>query len=405
MRSKNLNKSLPWAIVLHIAYTGYGVVRSLYSYGIPIIAFQKDLSSPESKSRLCEQIITFNDNDELMKRLISFAKEKPEKPVLFITSDIYVELFLKFRRIFEDNIRIHYPDSDVVQLLLSKDKFIDYAKCNNLAIPKSFKIRTIDDLEKNIDEIIFPAIVKPFVKSPRWLSAKLDKAYLVHSQDELNKLYKRIMEIEPNLLVQEWVPGPDSNVEYCLTYFDKNTECLASFTGAKIRQWPVGTGSTASTKPTKNEWIKNQTIQIFKELHYRGFGSIEYKKHAINGMYYIMEPTVGRPNQQSYVATVNGINMPLIAYESLTGLSFTSYVNKYPPITYIDEWADLASSLVHMKKGEIRISDYLNSIKGKKSFRFFNMRDFDVFLFSFISAIKYCLKSFFRALEKVILSN
>jgi predicted ATP-grasp superfamily ATP-dependent carboligase len=186
-----------------------------------------------------------------------------------------------------------------------------------------------------------------------------------------------------------------------LTYFNENTECLASFTGVKIRQWPVGTGSTASTKPTTNPSIKKQTIQILKALHYCGFGSIEYKKHAINGIYYIMEPTVGRPNKQSYLATVNGINMPLIAYESLTGLTFDHPDHESLPVTYIDEWADLASSLIHLKKGKIRIRDYVNSVRGRKSYRFFNIGDLRVFVFSFIKAITYCIRPFLRPFGKV----
>lgn len=33
--------SIPFAVVLHIANTGYGVVRSLAGFNIPIVAFQK----------------------------------------------------------------------------------------------------------------------------------------------------------------------------------------------------------------------------------------------------------------------------------------------------------------------------------------------------------------------------
>ena len=396
MQPKNVNRDLPWAVVLHIAYTGYGVVRSLAPYGIPIVAFQKDLSVPESKSRLCDQVITFDDDEELLQKLIGFAKQNSQKPVLFITSDTYVKFFIKFRTILEDIFRIHYPDSEVVHLLLSKSKFIDYAKDNNLCIPKSFKIQSLNDLEKKDHEIVFPAIVKPYDKSQRWLSAKLDKAFLIHRRDDLFKLYKRIMEIETNVLVQEWIPGQDSNVEYCLTYFNDKSECLASFTGTKIRQWPVGTGSTASTKPTENKWIRSQTIDMFKKLRYRGFGSVEFKRHATNGLYYITEPTVGRPNQQSYVATVNGVNIPLIAYESLTGLVFNGFNPRSTPVTYIDEWGDLASCLVHLKRSEIRISDYINSIRGKRAYRFLNKRDPIVFVFSFSKAVAYSLKSFRR---------
>lgn len=374
------DKALPLAVVLHIAYTGYGVVRSLASAGIPVTAFQKDASPPEARSSLCRQLITFSDDRNLLEKLVSLAKAEKAKPVLFITSDIYVEFFIKFRDILEDLFLIYYPDTTTVKMLLNKDLFLDYAAENDLPVPKSFKIGSLDELQSNIKDMVFPAIVKPFTKSPAWLGAKLDKAYFVNEPGELISLYGKVSRIEARLLVQEWVPGPDSNVEYCLTYFDGHSRCLACFTGAKIRQWPVGTGSTASTKPIDNEQIREMTTKLFSSLDYKGFGSVEYKKHQACGRYYIMEPTVGRPNQQSYVATANGLNMPLIAYNSLTGLDIGQpYRASKEPVYYIDEWADIGSVLVHLMRGRNCLGEFISLLARKKAFRYFDRRDMRVF--------------------------
>lgn len=377
---KHQDSTLPPAVVLHIAYTGYGVVRSLASAGIPVTAFQKDESPPEAKSSLCKQLITFAGDGNLLEKLISLAKGNEAKPVLFITSDIYVEFFIKYRNILEDLFLIHYPDTETVKMLLNKDMFLEYAVRNNLPVPKSFRIGSLGELQANIKEMVFPAIVKPFTKTPSWLAAKLDKAYFVNEPGELISLYERICGIESRLLVQEWVPGPDSHVEYCLTYFDGDSRCLAGFTGAKIRQWPVGTGSTASTRPIDNEQIREMTIGLFSSLGYKGFGSVEYKKHQVSGKYYIMEPTVGRPNQQSYVATANGLNMPLIAYNALTGLDIgrPRSVCK-EPVYYIDEWADIGSVLVHIMRGRNCLGEFIALLGRRKAFRYFDRRDMRVF--------------------------
>lgn len=383
MNQMSGENTLPLAVVLHIAYTGYGVVRSLTSSGIPVVAFQKDDTPPEAKSALCTRLITFDDDNDLLDSLVGLVGGISKKPVLFITSDIYVEFFIRHRDVLEKLYLIHYPASETVDLLLKKDRFIEYASINNLPIPKSFIINNEKELNDNLNQMIFPVIVKPFTKTQAWLTAKLDKAYLIKQPYELLSLYQRVKIIEPSLLVQEWVPGPDSNVEYCLTYFDSNSCCLASFTGAKIRQWPVGTGSTASTKPVDNQLIREQTIRLFKQLNYRGFGSVEYKKHQITGKYYIMEPTVGRPNQQSYVATANGLNMPLIAYNSLTNLNIVEPVKAMKePVYYIDEWGDIGSVLVHLKRGHNCLWEFLGLICKKKAFRYYDSRDTRVFISS-----------------------
>ncbi len=402
MRRLTGDGSLPLAVVLHIAYTGYGVVRSLTSEGIPVVAFQKDKTPPEASSKLCQQLITFNDDKELLEKLVSLTEKRQKKPVLFITSDIYVEFFIRHRDDLEKHYLIHYPDSETVELLLSKGKFFEYAQRHDLPFPKSFMINSLESLNERIDRFIFPAIVKPFTKTPEWLAAKLEKAYLVNRAEELLTLYQRIQKIEPGILVQEWVPGPDSNVEYCLTYFDGESRCLASFTGAKIRQWPVGTGSTASTCPVSNELITQQTLALFKNLRYRGFGSVEYKKHEVNGKFYIMEPTVGRPNQQSYVATANGLNMPLIAYNSLTELNIGNpRIKLQKPVFYIDEWGEIGSVLVHLKRGHNCLWDFFGLLNKRKSFRYYDPRDKQVFISSCIKLARFAWRRMpFRLLRK-----
>jgi predicted ATP-grasp superfamily ATP-dependent carboligase len=384
--------NLHYAVVLHIAFTGYGVVRSLASYNIPVVAFQKDLSMPEAKSKLCEKVISFDNDEELLEKLICFSKEKDKKPVLIITSDIYVEFFVHYRDEIEKHYLIHYPSNEIVELLLNKNKFSEYAAKNNILIPKSDGLKNDRDLELIKKEFTFPVALKPYTKSQAWLDAKLPKIYIVHTYNELAKLYKKIKNIEGELLVQEWVPGSDSNVHYCLTYFDENHECLAAFTGYKLRQWPVGTGSTATTMPVENEWIKKDTIRIFKSVDYAGFGSIEYKKHDINGKYYIMEPTVGRLNQQEYVTTLNGMNIPLIAYNSLTGLNIAEQKPHKPPVIYIDEWAELYSALTHFKRKLITFKEWRSSIKGNRAYRYWNKEDKSVFFASLFKTLRAVFK-------------
>jgi predicted ATP-grasp superfamily ATP-dependent carboligase len=51
-----------------------------------------------------------------------------------------------------------------------------------------------------------------------------------------------------------------------------------------------------------------------------GFGGIEYKRDARDGRFLIIEPTVGRTNWQKEVATLAGVNIPLMAYRHELGL-------------------------------------------------------------------------------------
>ena len=46
---------------------------------------------------------------------------------------------------------------------------------------------------------------------------------------------------------------------------------------------------------------------------------MEYKRNRRTGQWQMVEPTVGRTDLQTEVATLNGCNLPLAAYQSLVG--------------------------------------------------------------------------------------
>lgn len=384
------------ALVLDLNYAGYGVVKSLYPYKIPIIGFYNNKSIPESKTRLCLKKYFFRNEAELLHILLNLDILKTEKPVLIFTADSYVNFFLKNRSLLEDKFLIDLPDTKTTELLLDKNQFADFAVKNNILIPKSLRLNKIED-QYNVNELIrFPAILKPFLRNPDWIQSSLPKAFFLKTYEDFKIAYAKAFNIEHNLLIQEWIPGEDYNVQYCLTYFNANSNLVASFTGYKLRQWPVGTGSTATTAPIENNWITKETKRIFQLVNYRGFGSIEFKKSDYDGQYYLMEPTAGRLNQQEYIATLNGINLPLKAYNSLTNSFIQERIPKKHPIIYIDELAEIASTITHFKRKLITFREWRKSLKGFRAYRYFNKSDISVFLGIFCFITNKIIKKIFH---------
>jgi predicted ATP-grasp superfamily ATP-dependent carboligase len=193
-------------------------------------------------------------------------------------------------------------------------------------------------------------------------------------------------------MVQEWIPGGDSNVHYCLVYFDGKSDCLASFTGYKVRQWPVGTGTACSTAPLVSNYVTERSIEILREVKYCGFGSVEFKLHDQNGKHYLIEPTVGRVEQIGYVATANGVNLPLHAYNSLTGAAIQEDTPPVKNVLFIDEPADIASAMVHFRKKMMTLREYLRGLKRTKQYRYYNRNDLGVFMGLFVKAVLFDFK-------------
>ncbi|GAH80187.1 unnamed protein product, partial [marine sediment metagenome] len=135
------------AVVLDLGYGGYGVVRSLVPYGIPVIGFCNQRRMPEYRTKLCDQKVHFDGEADLRDKLKQTVSGLHEKPVLYVTTDSYVSFVIENREFIDDNFLIHLPSNDVLKLLLDKTAFTEYAKQHNILIPRTHNLFNLEDLE------------------------------------------------------------------------------------------------------------------------------------------------------------------------------------------------------------------------------------------------------------------
>lgn len=379
-------------VILDIAFGGNGVLRSLVQHGIPVIGFCDHKKLPEYRTKLCDKKVYFDGESDLKEKLGEIASGLSSRPVLFITTDIYVRFVIENRKFIDEHFLIHLPSNYILDLLLDKTAFTEYANQHDILIPQTHNLFKQEDLEKIREALSFPVILKPYVRTSAWRKAKLSKAYYLDNMEDLRKLFEEIHPIESRLMVQEWIPGGDPNVFYCLVYFNDQSECLASFTGYKIRQWPVGTGTACSTTSVDNPHVSEKAIEILQKLDYKGFGSVEFKLHDLNGKYYLIEPTVGRVEQIGYVATVNGVNLPLHCYNSLTRSDIKESTPPEKRVIYIEEPTEIASAFIHIRRKLLTLREYIKSLKGPKAFRYYNKGDLGVFFGLLLKAVTYIFR-------------
>ena len=361
------------AVILGLGDTGYGTARSLAMHDIPIIAFEKDSTRPETHTRLCEQIHAYQSEEDLLEQLLSLFASIETPPVIYASGDMLVDFINRNRDRILPHSRIDFPSTQTVNELLEKTKFTKLATEHGFQIPQTIIIDESYDAQPRMD-VTFPCIIKPTWRSENWKRAKLPKVIRMKDEKELHAGLPEIRKIEANLVVQEWIPGPDSSIYFCLAYFDNDSKCLGSFTGRKLRQWPIGVGSTACAEPAIAPEVTSETIRLFELARFKGFGSVEFKQHVETGQYYIMEPTVGRCNHQSFIATANGLNLPFVAYCSLTGQPIPASTRQKETV-WIDDQFDGLSILANMFRGRLELLNLFRSYFSRKSFRFLNLRD------------------------------
>jgi predicted ATP-grasp superfamily ATP-dependent carboligase len=364
------------AIVLGLGPTGLGVVRSLATGGAPVTAlFPQHHRSPYSYTRLCKKIpVASQSREDLWNSLLPFGASGV-RPILFFTSDLDVVEASARREQLCQSFRFLLPDHHQLQTLMQKTSFAAFATANGLPTPKTFLVENGAGWDRILEEGVFPCIIKPRYHTSSWGKAGFSKTFTAQSRNDLNKVIRTVDGIEQDFVIQEWIPGPDSDVFFYLAYYNQCAEAIVSFTGRKIRQWAPRTGSTSMAEPVENPEVKELAQHLFKLVSFRGIGSVEFKLDRRDGKFKIIEPTVGRANLQSEVATANGVNIAYRAYCDLAEIEPDHTEVTERKVRWVFLERDLRSSLYYLRRRETTLRDIWRSYQGPRYYAEFSWTD------------------------------
>ena len=332
------------AVVVGAGINGLGVIRSLAGAGVPVIVLDDDQSQPGMHSRHGKKL-TYQGN--IVDALVELGRcqiADGMRPVLFLTQERVVSEVSTHRELLAPFFRFSLPASPVLDQLLHKDTFHSIAEKMGAPIPKTEHVTACSDLGC-LDRLMPPLIVKPSFHDSVYEQA-FRKAYKVESVRDAEVLVKDILQVMPDVVVQEWIDGNDSDIYFCLQYLRHSDGPVTSFVGRKIRSWPPVVGGTASCMRAMDGLaLIEPTTRFFCHTGVIGLASMEYKKDRRTGRFVMIEPTVGRTDYQEEVATLNGINIPLASYCSELGLPLPVSNHSSQMYVWRDREADRNSAL------------------------------------------------------------
>ncbi len=381
LESATQQRRFPPAIVVGLGLTGLGVVRSLRDgvipNSIPIIALDSDLSEPTARTRLCAKHYCADvDGNGLVDCLIELGRRYPERPVLLLSKDLAVLTVARHQELLAPLYRFLLPTPEVTDLLMDKTRFAAYAETHGFEVPRTFVLHSAGDLAAAIaDNLPFPCVLKPCYRNATWNERGYPKGFLCDDAGQLHSAYDEVRNAQESFVLQEWIPGNDSDIYFCLVYFDERSRPVATFSGRKLRQWPIGAGSTSLAEAADCPAIERETVRLFTSLEFRGLGSVEFKRDPRTGRFKILEPTVGRVNLQSETATANGVNLAGIAYAHLAGLEVERHRQPAQCARWVNEYADLKSGLLRVRQGQLSVRDWVRSYRGSRRYAWFCWKD------------------------------
>jgi D-aspartate ligase len=388
----NLKKT---AFVLGLDPNGLGAVRSLGRNGIPVIGLDYKAGGPGFYSKYAETVLCpspYLYPEEMCKLLMNLGNRLGQKGVLFPTSDEFVLFISRYRQKLKDRFLFALPSEDTVEALLNKRWQYLKAEETGTAYPQTFYPETVNDIHKIKDGIEYPAIIKPCYTHLWKEKAFGAKGFRINNKHELEEKLALIFSHNVEVIVQSMIPGPVTSFYEVCSYLNKESIPLCVFIKRKLRQYPQDMGLGSLMESVRDDKLANLGLNLLKGIKYHGIGEIEFKKDPRDGQFKMIEIN-SRVILQNSLADYCGINLPLIQYQDLTGIS-QKYADNYPEHKKW-LWAEIdyeAFKQLH-QNNELTFLRWMKSLVKCRSFAVFALNDIRPFMKFFASLIrKYLLR-------------
>jgi predicted ATP-grasp superfamily ATP-dependent carboligase len=245
--------------------------------------------------------------------------EKRSRPVLIPTSDADVQVVidnaseLARRYSFQDS----YKDGTAAKIL-AKNSFYELCERHSVRFPRIWNVPK-EQMRSLLPELSFPCIIKParIHDIKRWMRGR--KVWIVRDPEDYEQTVESFPDDAGIMLVQEIVPGPESEITLCCFHRDRLGHERQAFMARKLRQFPPGFGSASLVESRAEPETERISKEFLANLDYHGIAALEFKRHAENGELYIIEVNV-RPSLWFALSSAAGRDTVLAAYAELSGM-------------------------------------------------------------------------------------
>lgn len=358
------------------------LLRCLIGLGVPLCVASCDAREPTLRSRHAERpflIAPPDDPDRAVADLEGIAGRFVERPVLYYGNDATLLLVSRARERLARSFRFALPPPELVETLVDKSRFAELAGRRGLNVPPSARSEELGSAAELLARIELPCAFKPNCHT-NWLSrrAPIDhvpkKALRADTREQAIALYDELSSFGP-FIVQHWVEGGEDSVVSFHCYADEASRVLGWFVGRKIRTYPKEAGISTYLELVHDPDVTRVGHDIVSRLGIVGPLKIDFKRDARTGELYVFELNP-RYTLWCYLGMASGVNLPALAYASLSGLAVPEQKPYRTDIRWLSFGNDLRTFLRSYRPArELGFWDWLNSYRSNKIYDVFSWTD------------------------------
>ena len=366
-------------VILGGDITAYSLVRTFHAaYGVrPLVVNMTD-GGPIGMSTLCDHIHVegFEETDVFVGALEKVGREHatPEVPLLLVAAgDWYVRMIIEHKDHLGQWFTIPYIDLDLLDRVVRKDVF--YGLLDEVGVP--YPTTVVVDMSQDLGEehdlpFEFPVVMKPADSAlhhyARYPGKK--KVFIHDTREQLATALAavRASNYDGNFLLQEFIPGDDTNMRVLTCYSDQHGKVRFGAVGHVLLEehHPMAIGNPCVIINTEIDEIVEQATRFLEHVGYVGFSNFDLKYDRRDGTLKFFEINV-RLGRSNFYVTAGGNNVSewyvrdWVRHEELEGVEIArgehlfAFVPKYVVKRYVLDPVLRDKALALMKAG--RASD------------------------------------------------
>jgi D-aspartate ligase len=379
---KIADSSTPVLILSPHHHGALGIFRSLGTLGVPVYAVRDGEWAPPLRSRYCRGVFRWDVRharpQDSVQSLLRIARHFERQPVLIPTDDATAVLVQEASEDLRKAYQFPVLPAGLVHRFTSKKELYFLCRERGFPVPETVFPTKRADIVEFLEKASFPIMLKG-IDDRLVLGRTKVVMRIVLSADELLKHYDELEDsAKSNIMLQEYIPGNADSVWMFNGYFSETSECLAGFTGRKLRQRPADTGITTLGICRRNEAVDQPIRTLLRSLGYRGIVDIGCRYDKRDGQYKLLDvnPRIGCTFR--LFVDPKGMDVVRACYLDLTGQPVRAEPAREGR-KWLVENQDLMTLHQQWKDRRLTVGEWLRSVWDVRETAWFDWRDLSPF--------------------------
>ncbi len=288
----------PHVVVLEPHSSGLALSRAMVRAGARVTNVVAPGHEWETHSRGVEHVAApFEPDGEPWLEAIERLAADGGELVLLPATDRGSELLAKLAHRVPANARAFEASGAGHLALMDKETADGIARRSGVNVPWTKAIHSLDELRELAGEAPWPCVVKP-VLSHEWRGRYgEDRVFVVENADEAARLLERPLRDGVGMLLCQYIPGGDDDVEEAIVIRLADGSYPLCFGCHKLRQEPPGFGATAVGFSAPLPETTALARAVLDAAGFVGVAGVETKRHPDTDERWFLEVNVRIPAQ------------------------------------------------------------------------------------------------------------